>query len=50
MWCERGFSLSSAIKVKSRNHMATETLDDHMIIATSGINVNSPEATAGGAR
>ena len=45
-WCERGFSLSSAIKVKSRNQMATETLDDHMLVATSKINVNSPEATA----
>jgi hypothetical protein len=36
LWCERGFSLMNSIKVKSRNRMNTDTLDDRMMICSNG--------------
>ena len=36
VWCDRGFSLMNNIKIKSRNRMNTETLDDRMMICSNG--------------
>jgi hypothetical protein len=38
-WCEHGFSLMNNIKIKSRNHMNTDTLDDRMMICSNGSSV-----------
>jgi len=41
VWCERGFSLMNNIKIKSRNRMKTDTLNDRMMILSHGLVVST---------
>jgi hypothetical protein len=46
VWCERGFSLMNNIKIKSRNRMNTDTLDDRMMVCSNGPPVSAQHTTA----